>query len=207
MWERLIQAFFPDRCVECGAWYTVWCEQCRRDVPPYTGVLPSLPVARMVVCATYTGRVREHILRLKYARQRRLAEALALLIAPAIPVGAVIVPIPTSQSRIVRRGYDDMHLCAHAVARQRGGVVSTQLVRTRDTHSQAGLNRQQRGINVLGAFAWQGSCRPGRYVLIDDICTTGATLCAAVAVMRACGIVDLDVVVVARGTLTPAMPG
>ena len=119
-------------------------------------MLPELPVARTVICAAYTGSVRAHILRLKYARQRRLAEALALLMAPAIPVGATIVPIPTSQSRIQQRGYDHMYLCAQAVARQRSGAVSTQLIRTRDTQSQARLNRQQRGINVLGAFAWQG---------------------------------------------------
>jgi len=204
MWERLIQTFFPDRCMECGAWQTVWCERCRRSVAPYTGMLPELPVARTVICAAYTGSVRAHILRLKYARQRRLAEALALLMAPAIPVGATIVPIPTSQSRIQQRGYDHMYLCAQAVARQRSGAVSTQLIRTRDTQSQARLNRQQRGINVLGAFAWQGGCRPGCYVLIDDVCTTGATLCEAVAVMHACGIVDVQVVVGARGTLTPA---
>lgn len=204
MWDWLIQAFFPDRCVDCGAWYSMWCVHCRRCVTPYTGEVPVLPVARMVICAAYTGQVREHILRLKYARQRRLAEALALLMAPAIPVGAIIVPIPTSQSRVVQRGYDHMRLCAQALARHRGGVVSTQLVRTRDTQSQAGLNRQQRGVNVTGAFAWQGECRSGRHVLIDDVCTTGATLSEAVAVMRAHGVLDLDVVVVARGTLTAA---
>lgn len=206
MWDWLIQAFFPDRCVDCGAWYTIWCLHCRRRLAPYTGEIPVLPGARMVICVAYTGQVRQQVLRLKYARQRRLAEALALLMAPAIPWGAIIVPIPTSPSRVIHRGYDHMYLCAQAVARHRSGVVSTQLVRTRDTQSQAGLNRQQRGVNVAGAFAWQGECRPGRHVLIDDVCTTGATLSEAVAVMRAHGIEELDVVVVARGTLTAASP-
>lgn len=204
MWQWLAQMFFPDRCVDCGVWNTVWCARCRDHVLPYTGMLPQLPVTRIVVCAAYTGQVRAHILRLKYARQRRIAEALALLMAPVIPVGAIVVPVPTSQSRVQRRGYDHMHLCAQAVARQRGGVVSTQLVRTRDTRRQAGLNRQQRGENVMGAFAWQGACPPGRYVLIDDVCTTGATLYEAATVMRTSGIVALDVVVVARGALTSA---
>jgi predicted amidophosphoribosyltransferase len=88
---------------------------------------------------------------------------------------------------------------AQAVARRLGAPYCAGLVRTRDTTAQAHLTKSQRAANVAGAFGWQGSVPLGRVLLIDDICTTGATIREAINALRAVGFTDIDVAVIARG--------
>jgi predicted amidophosphoribosyltransferase len=57
----------------------------------------------------------------------------------------------------------------------------------------------QRQQNVAGAFMWQGGVPPNQIVLIDDICTTGATIAAAIAAIHQAGPCQVHVVVLARG--------
>jgi ComF family protein len=203
MWERIWQLLFPDRCWQCGCWYTAWCAHCRRQVPAYSGVIPDLPVEKVIICAAYTGKVREHILRYKYVCQRHLAVVLSHLLVPHIAAQAYVVPVPTAASRIRRRGFDHMLLCATTVTRLRPARLAAYLQRTRDTPTQAKLSRRARFENVAKAFVWVGPVDATQcYVLIDDVCTTGATLAAAVDAMRQAGIQHIEVVVIAGGHTT-----
>src|SRR5437899_2252052 len=62
------------------------------------------------------------------------------------------------------------------------------LVRRRDTPPQVGLDRPSRLANVADAFAWDGPPLAGRHaVVVDDVATTGATLEACAAALRAAG--------------------
>ncbi len=80
--------------------------------------------------------------------------------------------------------------------------VADLLVRTRDTPSQTRLDRKQREANMRGAFA----LKPGvsldlarRYVVVDDVFTTGATLNACSRVLRRAGAEHVDVAMLAHG--------
>lgn len=205
MWEWLWQWIFPDQCFVCGRDGTPLCRACCALCPTYTGDLPPCGADSMTILYAYTGTMRHAILRLKYAHQRRIAHVLgALLATHPWPVASqtLVVPIPGAPQRVATRGYDQAVLLAQRLAYQRDCAMRAALVRTRDTTAQARLNRQQRLQNVANAFIWQGTPPPALVVLVDDVCTTGATVHEAIRAIRRAGECHVHVVVVARGIRT-----
>jgi ComF family protein len=90
-----------------------------------------------------------------------------------------IVPVPLHSTKLRRRGYNQAHLLAESIGDALDVRVIPMLVRHRETESQVALSREDRSANVAGAFsldpAW--SPAPGnRYLLVDDVRTTCATL-------------------------------
>ena len=210
MWEWLWQWIFPDQCVMCGQYGTPLCLRCGARCPAYTAAPPDCGADSVTIVYRYVGAMRHAILCLKYAKQPRLARVLGTLLAQASwPVWphAVVVPIPGAPQRVAARGYDQALLLAQQVARVRQMPMQTNLTRVRNTTAQAHLSRMQRQHNIKDAFVWQGGVAPATIILVDDICTTGATLREAIAVLRQAGATYIHVAVVARGTqLTPHAP-
>lgn len=125
---------------------------------------------------------------------RWLADAGRDLLADA----DLIVPVPLTRWRLIRRQFNQTALLAEELARITG-VPSDPLalVKRRTTRPQVGLTRDQRRENVRGAFAVPARRRPRvqgrRIVLIDDVITTGATVTAATRALRNAGAVRVDV--------------
>jgi predicted amidophosphoribosyltransferase len=79
-----------------------------------------------------------------------------------------------------------------------GLPVRARLRRVRLGRPQIELDGAARAANVRGAFISEaGSLRGLRVALIDDVATTGATLAAASAAIRAAGARDVRAYVVA----------
>jgi ComF family protein len=140
--------------------------------------------------ALFEGTVREAIHRLKYDYVRDLAVPLGEMLFrfwEQTPLGSdVIVPVPLHARRLKERGYNQATLLARQLGQATGIPVDDQVLRrNRYTSSQTGLTAQQRRRNVQAAFSCKGAGMAGkRVVLIDDVCTTGATLEACSEAMR-----------------------
>lgn len=127
----------------------------------------------------------------------RLAEPLGLLLAHTYVAHAlradVLVPMPLHADRQRERGYNQAQLLAEVCAKYVNVPVNTEIVlRHRATVAQAGLKASERQQNVAGAFlcspAFASGALLGRDImLIDDVCTTGATLEACAAPLFAAG--------------------
>ncbi|MGZ6589748.1 MAG: ComF family protein, partial [Solirubrobacteraceae bacterium] len=99
---------------------------------------------------------------------------------------------------------------ADAVARELAVPLEARaLMRVRHTPQQARLDRAARQVNVAGAFRVRvpGRVRGRRVVLVDDVCTTGATLAACVAALREAGAAEVRAVVVARAEVGEGAEG
>jgi ComF family protein len=140
------------------------------------------------------GTVREAVHALKYQGVRALAPTLVGLLAGyvsrnSMPVD-VIVAVPLHPRRERSRGYNQSALLAQAMGDVLGvSVENGALRRLRQTPPQANsAGEEERRTNVSGAFEAEASLVRGRkMVVIDDVCTTGATLEACAMVLHSAG--------------------
>lgn len=100
-----------------------------------------------------------------------------------------IVPVPVSRDRLRERGYNQAQLIAEQVGRQlQIPVCSDVLLRMRSTNPQKELGRTLRLRNLEHAFQADPALiiKNGRYLLLDDVYTTGATAeCCSRALIEA----------------------
>ncbi len=110
--------------------------------------------------------------------------------------GWVIVPVPLHWSRAYWRGFNQAELLAQALSHTSGAPVQNLLMRTRATGHQMGRGREERLLAVRQAFR-SVQAAPRRVLLVDDVCTTGATLDACAAALRAAGAERVEAMVLA----------
>jgi ComF family protein len=119
---------------------------------------------------------------LKYRNKRSLARRLGEWMAGTLQGGEgfdVVIPVPLHSARRRERGYNQSDLLAREVAAHLGIPFLTRaLKRVKNTRSQTGLKREERLLNVQGAFRVKDKpAVSGKAVLlVDDVTTTGATL-------------------------------
>jgi ComF family protein len=97
----------------------------------------------------------------------------------------LIVPVPLHQRRAKERGYNQSEMLAIELAAAFDIPVANALIRIRETKTQMKLPAMERKANMRGAFKWAGNdILDERILLIDDVCTTGATLEACSVALR-----------------------
>lgn len=161
------------------------------------------PLPRLVLAAgAYAGPLRQAVLALKFQGRTAGAPALAALMAPAATAWLsrtpLLVPVPLHAQRLRERGYNQAALLAHELALLHSLEVNAgTLRRLRNTAAQSTLDGAARRRNVERAFEASAACAGRTVVLIDDVCTTGATLQAAAAALDAAGACTVDALVLA----------
>jgi len=221
---RIVDFLFPQWCVGCGKEGEFICPSCRRSLPR---VMPPLcprcgkPRPSGTLCPTcvswqaeidgirspfrFDGVMRQAIHQLKYRNLRALAEPLAKLLNDYLatnPIpGEVLVPVPLHQKRLRERGYNQSSLLAKELGKLTNlPVVDDCLIRQRHAPPQARSSTvEERRRNVAEAFV----CRDHRLqdkqvLLIDDVATSGATLDAGAAALKATGATSVWGLVLAR---------
>lgn len=205
--RAIIETVYPKTCAGCGLRGCWLCEICEEetlplDVPGMCGRCGLLPIEGRCGCAdlhpsiriaravtVYDGWAGTSVRRVKYEGEPDRARHLASLMASCFQAfGHVdgIVPVPLHPSKLRSRGFNQSALIAKHLSVETGVPVMDVLKRTVDTVSQTTLSGRERKENVANAFSpdpawWPHSGR--RYVIVDDVFTTGATLGACADVL------------------------
>lgn len=204
-WTRIVDFIAPRSCVICGRRLSPTerslCSVCVLHLyrttfqfTPEDNEMAQLfwgllPVERTAALIYYEPRSETAALiyKLKYGHRPDIGEDLGRIMAEEMkPAGFldgidVLLPIPLSKKRYWQRGYNQSEMLARGMSEVTGLPVITKAVRrTNFRQSQTSLTRKERQENVEGTFVLRHPelLENKHVLLIDDICTTGATLLA-----------------------------
>lgn len=152
-----------------------------------------------VFCAgTYEQSLQKLIRGLKYHRKRELAYFQAKFMFDywqkvSESHDFEVVPVPLYKTREKNRKYNHMALVAEEFCKLSGYEINLNLIkRVKDTMPQYKLNRTQRMENLSNAFKIDKESYSGKKILlIDDICTTGATFESIISELKNNNINDI----------------
>ena len=149
----------------------------------------------------------DHLVRgIKYHRAvahgRVLSELLAARLQAMrrdVALPDTLLPVPLATRRYRERGYNQAIELARCVEKRLQIPMRTDLVvRSRDTHEQAALDKRERRRNIRGAFDVVHTL-PGRHIaIVDDVVTTGSTVNELARVLKQAGASRVEVWAVAR---------
>ena len=199
---------FPPKCPFCGKVQDVpgICPDCEKDLPwiPGAEALREGPGGlRCAGAVWYEKTVRDALLRLKFQGASEIAEPLGELLArcAAEQFGGefdTVTWVPVSKKRLRKRGYDQSELLARSACRFWDIQPVRLLEKKVDNPAQSGIHDgAARRANVLGVYEAVGDVAGKRILLIDDICTTGATLIECTRVLEDAGAEQVVCVAVA----------
>jgi predicted amidophosphoribosyltransferase len=185
------------RCVGCRSAGGPLCPSCAEDLRPAVATGPGAPI--LAGCA-YEGAARSLVLGLKLQGVRSFAEPLAALCVRQLhragTTAEAVTWVPGRRADIKRRGFDHAAEIARAVADRTGLPRASLLRRAGPARDQTELGRAERLTNLTGAF----TATPNHFqvLLVDDLCTTGATAAVCSTALAEAGARSVEVVVACR---------
>lgn len=207
----LIDLIFPRHCLVCGETLTRQeqhlCLNCLSTLPKLTpqqrreiekSFWGKVPIERATSFIHYRkGSPFNALLHsLKYRNRPQVGEYLARMAADEFIAEEffngidLIIPLPLSKKKQRRRGYNQSYHIALGLSQRTGiPVLTDAVIRTIANESQTHKSRDERWRNVEGIFALKSPLAiEGKHILlVDDILTTGATLCSCAAtITRQC---------------------
>ena len=148
---------------------------------------------------------------LKFQRDKPSLKALAWIARPEldeclarlsvkIHEGTCIIPVPLHTSRLRKRTFNQSLLLARGLFSK--FIIENQVVtRVRNNPPQTGLSAQLRRQNVKGIFAISSReliKNYSRFIIIDDVMTTGSTLEEMAKVLKKEGAQNVSAITMAR---------
>lgn len=172
-------------CLRCGQEINTidkYCDLCKQPKP--------YDVAR--ACFVYEDKIVAIIRNLKFHNRKYLAKNIAYWLFELYKKENfdcdIIVPVPMTNERLKKRGYNHSTLIAKHLGELLNIPVDEQnLCKIKETKTQVGLGYKLRRKNLQGSFKTKDRTffKDKKVLIIDDVFTTGATIeCCATALKK-----------------------
>jgi len=149
--------------------------------------------------------IRKAIHQLKYRNLRTVSACLAQLLADYVGThplpGEALVCVPLHPRRLRERGYNQSSLLARELSKRIDlPVIEDCLIRVKQAQPQVrAVDVEERRRNVADAFACCDENVSGKQIIvIDDVCTSGATLEACATALKNNGAASVWALTLAR---------
>lgn len=188
-------------CPKCGRPIpegAVLCYRCGKGFSPAYGKVSAVYL--------YEGVVRQALLRFKRERYRGYGDAFAMHMSVAIQKEFphrnfdCLVAVPPRKKKIRRGNYDQADALASALAREMKIPYLRRALRQKEVRAkQSSLDFEERWANVMDNYevVRKKDVAGKRILLVDDICTTGATLNECAKMLKKSGTLEVSCAVVA----------
>jgi ComF family protein len=202
LFDLLTTRWFGSACVNCRVNRSRWrspslCRACLARIVPCPEM--TLPLSEEIgffhAAGLFEGPLRNILLAFKYRRKRGAAPFLADLFLGSCRYTLKEVDgvacVPMSFWGVFSRGYNPSELVAREVGKLLGKPVITRALNRGWGPSQTRLNRPARFANAARVFRLSRSARLEGFrtvLLIDDVCTTGATLAVCAGLLKRAGV-------------------
>lgn len=226
MRDAFLDLVLGSGCAVCARPGRVLCRECAEALPRSASTswpTPSPPgLAQPMAAGEYAGALKVLVNAHKERQQFALARPLGSLLAQSVrallddgtpdlgDATVLLVPVPSRGAVVRARGHDPMLRVARSAAQtlrrsgHRAGLARV-LRSTGAARDQAGLGAEERHANLAGTItasaarvargrrAWPHA----RYVVVDDVMTTGATAREAQRALEAAGVTVAGIATVA----------
>lgn len=195
----IVNLLFPDKCLLCCRLLhpteVYLCHPCTGSAPEALKLRRKIPFLKGAFAVWYyEDDVRSSLIRFKFHRRRSYAEGYGAILARKLPdireKYDLIVWVPVSRLRKLKRGYDQVELIAHALCSELEMTPVPCLKKIKHNPPQSSIHSAaQRRANVLGVYKVPNPefVRGKRILLLDDIITTGATISECAKMLMAAG--------------------
>jgi len=188
---EVIRLLYPSLCQACGCFVdeqSVFCSDCFTSIGAIEPLF--LPVndvysLRVDALSNYKGPMKSLVLK-KFSGDMVASHKLAVCMLERLELRQCdyLIPVPLHWTRYARRGFNQSKQMCRIIAQQLNIPMINILRRKKRTGYQSGLSVVKRAENVEGVFAPKkqyqdimcGILKGKRVVIVDDLCTTGATL-------------------------------
>jgi ComF family protein len=204
--KSVLELIYPVHCGGCGMEGEALCPACRRSfialdsafVCPRCGrwtgsdavcggcIVHPPRFTRGFYAFSFEGPLREAIHAFKFGGRIDVGRALMRMsrgkIASFADAFDVVIPLPVTEKRLKKRGFNQTFIMAEEISRVTGAPIDYKtLVKTKETKDQYMLSKEERKQNIRGVFFLKDGRRLAgrRLLLVDDLYTTGNTAAEA----------------------------
>ena len=186
----------PYKCIVCNETEEEGlCKECRRTITECT---------ESEHFGYYKGALKELILKFKFKGRFDAGEELIKLVEERlvnfIEKDYIITYIPIGKESLKMRGFNQCEYLAKELGLRNNFTILNTLKRVKDSKIQKTLKREERLKNIKGVFQVinKEEVKGKKFIILDDVITTGATLHEAERVLKEAGVVQIKMLTMAK---------
>jgi ComF family protein len=204
--KKFLNLIWKEQCAGCTKASDLnscgFCPACARDVVE----VENPAGADILHIFRYEGPVKKAICRFKYSGKKYYGRKFAAIAADFVRENLredfdAVIPVPLHWKKELKRGFNQSAITASGLARMlKKKYLPGVIVKRKNTSSQTELSVEERKKNVKGAFRARRIhlIKSGKFLLVDDVYTSGATVREAKKTLLAAGAEKVIILTIAK---------